>query len=115
MFALSLASLFRDWLNIPVGINSVALHGVDTEELTMSKSILVSLAILTLATSTALAAQRTNRQPMNAFASMRASPPVAGPSAVNRSDRALYIRNLHDSGYSPKNNFNASGNHQVAD
>ena len=25
-------------------------------------------------------------------------------------DRALYIKNLHDSGYNPKNNFNASGN-----
>jgi hypothetical protein len=28
---------------------------------------------------------------------------------VNSSDRDLYIRNLRDSGYNPKNNFNASG------
>jgi hypothetical protein len=77
----------------------------------MTKSILVSLAILTLATSAALAAQRTHhRQPMNAFAGMRASPPVIGPGGVSSSDRALFIRNLHDSGYSPKNNFNAVGN-----
>lgn len=83
----------------------------------MTKSILVSLAILTLATSTASAAQRTtpNRQPMNAFASMRTSPPVIRPAGVSNSDRTLYYRNLHDSGYSTKNNFNAFGNHQVAD
>jgi hypothetical protein len=77
----------------------------------MAKSILVSLAILTLATSAALAAQRTHhRQPMNAFASMPASPPVIGPGGVSSSDRALYIRNLRDSRYNPKNNFNAVGN-----
>ena len=29
---------------------------------------------------------------------------------VSSSDRALYIKNLHDSGYNPKSNFNASGN-----
>ena len=76
----------------------------------MAKSILVSFAILTLATAAALAAQRTHhRQPMNAFAGMGASP-VISPGGVSSSDRALYIRNLHDSGYSPKNNFNAVGN-----
>jgi hypothetical protein len=31
---------------------------------------------------------------------------------VSSSDREMYIRNLHDSGYNPKNNFNASGNIQ---
>jgi hypothetical protein len=77
----------------------------------MAKSILISLAIITLATSAALAAQRTHhRQPMNAFASMPASPPVIGPGGVSSSDRALYIRNLRDSRYNPKNNFNAVGN-----
>jgi hypothetical protein len=76
----------------------------------MTKIILVSLAILTLATSAALAAQRTHqRQPMNAFARMGASPPVIGQGGVSSSDRALYIRNLHDSGYNPKNNFNSLG------
>jgi hypothetical protein len=76
----------------------------------MTKSILVSLAILTLSTSAALAAHRTHhRHAMNAFAGMGASP-VVSTGGVSSSDRALYIRNLHDSGYNPKNNFNAKGN-----
>jgi hypothetical protein len=28
---------------------------------------------------------------------------------VSSSDRAQYIKNLHDSGYNPKDNFNANG------
>jgi hypothetical protein len=76
----------------------------------MTKSILVSLAILTLSTSAALAAHRTHhRHAMNAFAGMGASP-VVSTGGVSSSDRALHIRNLHDSGYNPKNNFNAKGN-----
>jgi hypothetical protein len=85
----------------------------------MTKSILVSLAILTLSTSAALAAHPTHhRHAMNASAAVGASP-VVGPSpvfwtgGVSSSDRALYIRNLHDSGYNTKNNFNASGNVSV--
>lgn len=82
----------------------------------MTKSIVVGLAILTLATSSVSAAQRTpHRNPMNAYASMRAPPPVVTPVGVTSSDRTLYFRNLHDSGYSPKSNFNAAGNHQVAE
>ncbi|MBO4222437.1 hypothetical protein [Bradyrhizobium neotropicale] len=82
----------------------------------MTKSVLVSLAILTLATSTALAAQRTHhRHPMNAYAGMRAAPVVApgpaiAPGGVSSGDRDMYFRNLHDSGYNPKNNFNSVGN-----
>ena len=94
-----------------MGINWVALHGVDiSEELTMVKSILVSLAVLTLATSAALAAQRAhNRQPMNAFASVPAFTPVVGPASVSSSDRALHMRNRRDSGYDSKNDFDAAG------
>ena len=94
-----------------MGINLATLHGVDmSEELTMTKSILVSLAILTLSTTAALAAHRTHhRHAMNAFASVRASP-VVWTGGVSSSDHAMYIRNLRDSGYNPKNNFNASGN-----
>ncbi len=36
--------------------------------------------------------------------------PVVWTGGVSSSDRALYIRNLHDSGYNTKKNFNASGN-----
>ena len=76
----------------------------------MVKSILVSLAVLTLATSSTLAAQRTlQRQPMNAFASMPASSPVIGPGGVGSSERALYIRNRSDSGYNSKSNFDSVG------
>ena len=43
------------------------------------------------------------------YSGVPASPGVwAG--GVSSSDYALYIRNLHDSGYNTKNNFNASGN-----
>ena len=81
----------------------------------MTKSILVSLAILTLSTSAALAAQhRTHhRQAMNANA-FAAAPAPASPvgwmGGVSSSDRDLYFRNLRDSGYNLKNNRNSFGN-----
>jgi len=31
------------------------------------------------------------------------------PGGVSNSDRALHIKNLHDSGYDPKNDFNPNG------
>jgi hypothetical protein len=92
-----------------------------SEELTMTKSILVSLAILTLSTSVALAAQRTHHsramnpspyaRPMtsNAFAGVGPSP-VVWQGGVSSSDRDLYFRNLRDSGYNLKNNRNSFGN-----
>jgi hypothetical protein len=43
------------------------------------------------------------------YAGVRASP-VVWQGGVSSSDHALYILNLHDSGYDTKNNFNASGN-----
>jgi hypothetical protein len=36
--------------------------------------------------------------------------PSAAWGGVSNSDRELYIKNLHDSGYDTKRNFNASGN-----
>jgi hypothetical protein len=75
----------------------------------MTKSILVSLAVLTLSTSAALAAHRTHhRHAMNAYTSVGASP-VVWTGGVSSSDHATYIRNLHDSGYDAKNNFDAKG------
>jgi hypothetical protein len=38
------------------------------------------------------------------------APPVGSTGGVSSSDHATYMKNLHDSGYDPKNNFNASGN-----
>jgi hypothetical protein len=92
----------------------------------MTKGMLVGLAVLTLSTSAALAAQRShhghamnpnastaavNPNPYarsNAFAGVGASP-VIWPGGVSSSDRAMYIKNLHDAGYDPKNNFNTNG------
>ena len=94
----------------------------------MNKSILVSLAILTLSTSAALAAHRTHHRAVNPNASAAATNPspygsrlnanaFAGTGASpagwwgggNNNDRAMYLKNLHDAGYDPKNNFNANG------
>jgi hypothetical protein len=74
--------------------------------MSMNKSILVSLAILTLSTSVALAAQRTHHsRAMKPNASAAATNPTGvGPSPVfwtggaSSSDRDMYIKNLHDSG-----------------
>jgi hypothetical protein len=42
--------------------------------------------------------------------SATAAPPAfAVPVTVSSSNHALYIRNLHDSGYNPKNDFNPNG------
>jgi hypothetical protein len=79
----------------------------------MTKGLLVSLAILSLSTSAALAAHRTHhRDAMNASAAMPA-PAVGWTGGVNSSDHAMHLKNLHDSGYDPKNDLNAAGN--VAD
>jgi hypothetical protein len=95
----------------------------------MAKSILVSLAILTLATSAAMAAQGKHHsravkpnasaaavnpnpyaRPMspNAFGGAGASP-VVWAGGMSSKDRDQYMRNLRDSGYDPKNNFNSNG------
>ena len=39
--------------------------------------------------------------------------PSAALGGVSSSDRAQYIKNLHDSGYNPKDNFNANGTIKV--
>jgi hypothetical protein len=36
------------------------------------------------------------------------------PGGVSSSDHALYIKNLHDSGYNPKNDFNPDGTIRAA-
>jgi hypothetical protein len=76
----------------------------------MTKGLLVSLAILTLSTSAALAAHRTHHpDAMKAFAAVPA-PPIGWTGGVSSSDHTMHLRNLHDSGYNPKNDFNAAGN-----
>lgn len=93
----------------------------------MNKTILVGLAILAVSTSAASAgthrthhsramnpnasAAAMNPNPharsMNAYAAVGA-PPAAMPGASSK-DRDMYMKNLHDSGYDPKNDLTKSG------
>jgi hypothetical protein len=101
-----------------------------SEELSMNKTILVSLAILTLSTSVALAAQRTHHsramKPSASAAAMNPNPyagpmnsnafapsPVGWQGSVNSGDRDLYFRNLRDSGYDKKKDSNPNGTIRV--
>jgi hypothetical protein len=45
----------------------------------------------------------------NASAAYYGGYPSAAWGGVSSSDRAQYIKNLHDSGFNPKDNFNANG------
>lgn len=86
----------------------------------MTKTIVV-ITILALSTSGALAAQKHkthhHQGAMNAYARMGAppaygsvaAPPFVGMGGVSSSDRGTYMKNLHDSGYNPKNDFNSNG------
>ena len=63
----------------------------------MKKSILVGLAILVVSTSTALAKSHAKKPKAEAAATSTVS---AGPlmGQVSDADRALYVKNKHDSG-----------------
>ena len=96
----------------------------------MTKSIL-AVAILALSTSGASAWTHHfhHRQAMNAYGSLAAppaygthsaapaygaygsvaAPPFVGMGGVSSNDHTMYLRNLHDSGYDPKNDFTKSG------
>jgi hypothetical protein len=75
----------------------------------MNRTILTGLAILTLSTSAALAAHQTRHdRAMNANASMGAAPMGAAGTASSK-DHDTYMKNLHDSGYDPKGDFEKNG------
>ena len=79
----------------------------------MAKGILAIIAILALSTSGALAAQRTHLR--HASPAQLPSERSGGQSAYavgprSSNDHDMYIKNLRDSGYNPKNNFNSFGN-----
>jgi len=76
-----------------------------SEELCMNKSILVSLAILTLSTSVALAAHKTHhsramKPTASAAATNPTTPSPAGwpGSGMSNKDHEMYVKNQHDSG-----------------
>jgi hypothetical protein len=80
----------------------------------MTRKLFVALAILSLSASAASAAHR-HHHALNAQAGVpdpasASAPPMGwtgGPNSSN--DHTTYLRNLHDSGYNPKNDFDASG------
>ena len=83
----------------------------------MTKGIL-AITILALTTSGAFAAHhRTHHhhRAMNASPVAGAPPPMMGapspfgPGAVSSSDQATRVKSLRESGYNPKNDFNANG------
>jgi len=51
---------------------------------------------------------------LSATAAMPALAQASGGAGVSSSDRALYVKNLHDSGYNPKNDFNPNGTIRAA-
>jgi hypothetical protein len=77
----------------------------------MTRKLFVALAILSLSASAASAAHR-HHHALNAQAGVpdpASPPPMGSTGGPNSSDHATYLKNLHDSGYNPKNDFDASG------
>jgi hypothetical protein len=80
----------------------------------MKKIILISIAVASLST-TALAGHRTHHHHL--VMSVGVSPVLLNANASlngNGSDHTMHIRNLHDSGYKPKDDFDSFGNVSVA-
>jgi hypothetical protein len=87
----------------------LVLGWISREEPTMTRTILVSLAVLTLSASVAMAAKNKARQAAkpSPAAAAPASPavgasPVLWTGGVSSADRDLYIRNQRDSGLGDK-------------
>ncbi|WP_146988371.1 hypothetical protein [Bradyrhizobium macuxiense] len=88
---------------------------VNSQELTMTKIILVSIAVASLSTA-ALADARTaghRTHHHHLVMGTALSPAVLNANASlngDVSDHAMHMRNLRDSGYKPKDDFDAYGN-----
>jgi hypothetical protein len=67
-----------------------------SRELSMNKIILVGLAIFAVSTSAALAKSKAKPKAPAAAASTASTSPLMGQ--VSAADRALYMKNKHDSG-----------------
>ena len=77
----------------------------------MTRKLFVALAILSLSASAASAAHH-HHHALNTQAGVpdpASQPPTGWTGGPNSTDHATYLRNLHDSGYNPKNDFDASG------
>jgi hypothetical protein len=62
------------------------------------KGILVGLAILAVSTSAALAAHKTHHMMKPKEAAATTTTPLMMTGGVSAADRALYVKNEHDSG-----------------
>ena len=78
----------------------------------MTRRLLVALAVLTLSASAASAAHyHHHHRAMAAYAAApEAPPPIGWMGGASSNDHAMYLRNLHDSGYNPRNDRDANGN-----
>lgn len=88
----------------------------------MKKIILVAIAVTVLPTITLADARVAKQRTIHRQVVMGAgvSPALLNANAslngtVTSSDRAIHLRNLHDSGYNPKNDYNAFGAMSVAE
>ena len=95
---------------LPVVVLCLVLVGdIPREELSMIKTALVGLAVLTVSASVATAAQHKSHRhatkPPSATAATPASPtggPVFGMSGVSSADREMYMKNQRDAGLAGK-------------
>jgi hypothetical protein len=88
----------------------------------MKKIILVAIAVTVLPTITLADARVAKQRTIHRQVVMGAgvSPALLNANASlngneNGADRAMHLRNLHDSGYNPKNDYNAFGGMSVAE
>lgn len=81
----------------------------------MAKSILVIITILALSTSGALAQRNHHRYASPALVPSEGAgrPNAYAVSPGNSNGRSMYIKNLRDSGYDPKNDFDRFGNERA--
>ena len=78
-----------------------------TEEMTMTRSIVVGLAVLALSTSAAFAAHRHHHHAMHSGVAPAA--PAMWMGGASSNDHAMYLKNERDAGYNPKNDYTANG------
>jgi hypothetical protein len=97
------------------------LRWLFSQEHIMTKIMLISIAVASLST-TALADTRTaghRTHHRHLVMGVAASPALLNANASlnaggNSSDHAMHMRNLHDSGYNPKDDVDSLGNMSVA-
>jgi hypothetical protein len=103
-------------------VDAIELRLNLSQEHAMKKIILVAIAVLLLPTITPADARAAKQRTIHRQVVMG---PAVNPALLNAnaslngagtdSDRAMHMRNLRDSGYNPKNDYNAFGVMSVAD